>query len=124
MKFPPQGGGVNRNGQKGRRGQRGRSLRATIGHVVRRNGYATAPADPYRWPMDAHRKLVAWQVCLTLAVSIYKATKSFPRDELFGLTAQLRRAGVSAPSNIAEGFARRGSKDLRRFLGISLGSLA
>jgi len=61
---------------------------------------------------------------MTLVVATYKATRSFPADERFGLTSQLRRASVSAPANIAEGHARRGRGELRHFLSIALGSLA
>jgi four helix bundle protein len=56
-------------------------------------------------------------------LSIYKITKSFPREELFGLTSQLRRAAVSVPANIAEGFVKRGRSDKLRFYNISQGSI-
>ena len=74
--------------------------------------------------MDGYRKLEAWQQCRTLANAIYAATRSFPRDERFGLTLQLRRAGISAVANIAEGHARVGKSEFARFLNIALGSLA
>jgi len=57
-----------------------------------------------------------------LAVALYQATKSFPKDELFALTSQMRRAGVSIPANIADGCGRAGDAELRRFLLIALGS--
>ncbi len=58
-----------------------------------------------------------------LAYEIYKITRKFPKDEIYGLTSQLRRAGLSIPLNIIEGFARKTSKDYRQFLYISYGSL-
>ena len=57
-------------------------------------------------------------------VDIYRITKSFPRDEIYGLTNQLRRASVSIPSNIAEGAARKGKAEFKHFLYIALGSLS
>jgi four helix bundle protein len=61
---------------------------------------------------------------MDLAVALYEATQRFPADERFGLTSQLRRAGVSVPSNIAEGNARNSTADYLRFLRLSRGSLA
>ncbi len=66
----------------------------------------------------------AWLACYELAGAIYRVTASWPRAELYGLASQARRAAFSAPANIAEGMARRGAKELRRFLDIALGSLA
>ena len=67
--------------------------------------------------------LTAWQKGHALAVDIYKITRNFPKDELFGLTSQLRRAGVSITSNIAEGFSRGFPKEKLQFYSIALGSL-
>ena len=71
-----------------------------------------------------HRDLRAWQEAMALVQSVYTLTLSFPADERFGLFSQLRRAAVSVPANIAEGFARNGTKELLHFLGIASGSLS
>ena len=67
--------------------------------------------------------LVAWQKAHELAIDIYSATKKFPKEELYGLTSQMRRAAVSISSNIAEGFGRIGYKEKMQFYYISHGSL-
>jgi len=61
---------------------------------------------------------------MELVASIYDITQHFPKEEIYGLTAQLRRAAVSIPSNVAEGAARNGSKEFTHFLGIAKGSLS
>ena len=71
----------------------------------------------------SYRELVAWQKAMLLVTEIYRATKTFPVEERYGLTNQLRRAAVSVPSNIAEGQARFSSRDFHRFLGTARGSL-
>ncbi len=71
-----------------------------------------------------HKDLEAWKKSMDLVVSIYQITKLFPDSEKFGLTSQMRRAVVSIPSNIAEGAARKGNKELIQFLHISIGSLS
>ena len=70
-----------------------------------------------------YRDLFAWQKAMDLVEVVYKATGQFPKEEIYGLTNQLRRAVVSIPSNIAEGQGRSSSNDFRRFLAISYGSL-
>src|SRR6266704_4128645 len=70
-----------------------------------------------------YTRIVAWQVCHELTVAVYRATETFPKSELYGLTSQARRAAFSATANIVEGSAKRGSAEFRRFLDISLGSL-
>ncbi|HUU11068.1 MAG TPA: four helix bundle protein [Phycisphaerae bacterium] len=70
-----------------------------------------------------YRDLVAWQEAMALAEQVYHVTEGFPKRETFGLTAQMRRAAVSVPSNIAEGFGRAKTLDFRRFLSIARGSL-
>lgn len=67
--------------------------------------------------------LTVWQTGHEIVLDIYKATKLFPRDELFGLISQLRRAVISLTSNIAEGFSRSSSKDKAYFYRIALGSI-
>jgi four helix bundle protein len=68
------------------------------------------------------RELLVWQRSHELTLAVYRATKKFPKEELFGLTSQLRRASSSIPANIAEGCGRDGDAELKRFLSISLGS--
>lgn len=70
-----------------------------------------------------HKRLLAWQKSIDLVVEIYELTKSFPRDEIYGLTSQVRRASVSVPSNISEGAAGRSVLQFRNFLSVAIGSL-
>jgi four helix bundle protein len=71
-----------------------------------------------------YRELIVWQEGIKLAKAVYKLTEKFPRQETYALADQIRRAVVSVPSNIAEGQERKAPGDFRRFLHISLGSLA
>jgi len=71
-----------------------------------------------------HKKLDVWKKSMELVQKVYFETKQYPKDELYGLTSQTRRSAVSVPSNIAEGAARNGDKELIQYLYISLGSLA
>jgi four helix bundle protein len=73
--------------------------------------------------MKPHKNLLAWQKGMSLVTLIYEITADFPREELYGLTSQLRRAAVSVPSNIAEGAADRTCEQFRHFLSIAIGSL-
>ncbi|MGA2755597.1 MAG: four helix bundle protein [Terracidiphilus sp.] len=66
--------------------------------------------------------LTVWQRAMELSEAIYDLTKTFPKDEIYGLTSHLRRAGVSIASNIAEGRGRATDRDFRQFLNIALGS--
>lgn len=70
------------------------------------------------------KKIKAWQYADDLAVLVYSKTKSFPREELYGITSQLRRAAVSVPTNIAEGASREHKKEYVHFLYIARGSIA
>ncbi|OGJ87126.1 MAG: four helix bundle protein [Candidatus Raymondbacteria bacterium RifOxyA12_full_50_37] len=72
--------------------------------------------------IKTYRDLVVWQQGIALVKNVYEALKKFPKSETFGLISQLRRAVISVPSNIAEGYGR-GRKDYARFLSIALGSL-
>jgi four helix bundle protein len=74
--------------------------------------------------MAPYERLDAWQVSHDMALRIYEATDPWPAAERFGLTIQLRRAALSVPTNIAEGAAKRGTGEFRRFLDVALGSLA
>jgi len=71
-----------------------------------------------------YKDLKVWQKADEFALEIYRITKHFPKDEIYGLTSQLRRAALSIPTNIVEGYARKGDKELARFVSISIGSLA
>ena len=72
--------------------------------------------------MRDHKKLKAFHLADNLALKIYKTTTNFPKDERYGLTAQLRKSAVSTPSNIVEGCARHSEDDYLRFLDIAYGS--
>jgi four helix bundle protein len=74
--------------------------------------------------MKTHKDLNVWQESITLITLIYEKSKSFPKDELFGLTSQIRRCAISIPSNIAEGAGRESNKDFIRFLFIAQGSIS
>lgn len=74
--------------------------------------------------MKTHKDLQVWQRSLDLVEKIYKITREFPKEELFGLTSQIRRSVISIPSNIAEGSARNSKKEFLQFLYIALGSLS
>jgi len=70
-----------------------------------------------------YKDLKVWQKADELAFEIYKITKDFPKNEMYGLTSQIRRAVLSIPTNIVEGYARKGDKELARFVNIALGSM-
>lgn len=71
-----------------------------------------------------YKRLVVWEKADLLAKEIYLRTRNFPKEELYGLTSQLRRAGLSVTTNIVEGYARKSRKELIQFLNVALGSLA
>lgn len=70
-----------------------------------------------------HKKLIAWQRGMDLVVLVYDLTKTFPKEETYGLVSQMRRAAVSVPSNISEGAADRSPEQFKNFLSIAIGSL-
>lgn len=71
----------------------------------------------------SYKDLIAWQKAMDLAEAIYQLTRDFPREEIYGLTSQLRRCAVSVPSNIAEGQGRTTPGEFKQFLGHARGSL-
>ena len=74
-------------------------------------------------PLRDYQELEVWQRAMTLAEECYRATKGFPKEEMFGLTSQIRRAAVSIPANIAEGQGRYFTKEFLKHLSIARGSL-
>ena len=70
-----------------------------------------------------YENLDAWKEATNLAVQVYKITKNFPKEEIFGITSQLRRASISVSSNIAEGAGRKSKKDFKQFVHMASGSL-
>lgn len=72
--------------------------------------------------MKDFKRLKTWQKGIKLVVDIYKTSRIFPKEELYGLTSQMRRSAISIPSNIAEGSGRGTDKDFNRFLDVALGS--
>lgn len=74
--------------------------------------------------MRDYTKIEAWKLADNLTVAVYESTRSFPREETYGLTSQLRRASYSVPANIAEGSSRESKRDYLHFLHIARGSLS
>jgi four helix bundle protein len=74
--------------------------------------------------MKTHKDLNVWQESIKLVTLIYEKTKTFPKDELFALTSQIKRSAISIPSNISEGAARESNKEFLRFLFIAQGSIS
>ncbi|HEV2672793.1 MAG TPA: four helix bundle protein [Gemmatimonadales bacterium] len=74
--------------------------------------------------MKPYERLHAWQVAHQLVLTIYRTTQSFPKNELYGLTSQARRAAFAVAANIAEGSAKKGAREFRRYLDIAVGSLS
>jgi len=72
--------------------------------------------------VQSFRDLQVWQRAMQLSVAIYRLTQGFPREEIYGMSSQMRRSAVSVPSNIAEGYGRNGAGEYRHFLGIARGS--
>ncbi|HYP00801.1 MAG TPA: four helix bundle protein [Pyrinomonadaceae bacterium] len=76
-----------------------------------------------RLPARSFQDLIVWQKAHAFVLASYSFSKNFPREEIYGLTSQFRRAAVSIPANIAEGFKKRGCNDKARFMNIAQGSL-
>src|SRR5690554_2565338 len=74
--------------------------------------------------INSHKDLNVWKESMDLVENIYSISNNFPKEEIYGLTSQMRRCAASIPSNIAEGAGRKGPKEFARFLHISLGSLS
>jgi four helix bundle protein len=72
---------------------------------------------------DSYRDLVVWQRAIQMTVAIYRLSVGFPKEEMYGLTSQLRRAAVSVASNIAEGYGRASRGEYKQFLGMARGSI-
>ncbi len=72
--------------------------------------------------IDSYKDLIVWQRSIQMTLAIYRLTQAFPSEERFGLTSQLRRAGVSVASNIAEGYGRLSTGEYKQFLGMARGS--
>ena len=73
--------------------------------------------------MNYFKELKVWQKAIEIVTNTYLKSQSFPKEEIYGLTSQIRRCAVSIPSNIAEGFRRKHTKEYQQFLAIALGSL-
>lgn len=72
--------------------------------------------------LNSYKELIVWQKSIDLIVQVYNITKSFPKEEIYGLTSQMRRAAISIPSNIAEGFSRKHRQEYSQFIRIAFGS--
>lgn len=86
------------------------------------NAVVTATSEKQQ--ATGYKRLIVWQVADQLVHKVYDLTLGFPKEELFSLTSQLRRAALSIPANIIEGYTRNSRKEFRHFLSIALGSLA
>jgi four helix bundle protein len=74
--------------------------------------------------IQSHKDLDVWKKAVAFVIDLYELTKQFPKEELYGLTSQMRRAAVSIPSNIAEGRSKRSTREYMRFINIACGSAA
>ncbi len=74
--------------------------------------------------INSYRDLKVWQKAIIIVEDIYTATQSFPKEEIYGLTSQIRRCAISVPSNVAEGSSKRSTKEFIRFINMSYGSLS
>jgi len=78
----------------------------------------------FKMEEERWQKLEVWKLSDDLAYRVYQVTKNFPKEEMYGLTPQVGRAALSIPTNIVEGYSRKGDKELSHFINMSLGSLA
>lgn len=76
-----------------------------------------------RQPAKSFQDLIVWQKAHQLVLSVYRYSEDFPKKEIYGLISQIRRAAISVPANIAEGFKKKGKADKNRFMNIAQGSL-
>lgn len=74
--------------------------------------------------LQSYKELIVWQKSVELSLKVYQVTTKFPRVEQYGITSQMRRAAVSIPSNIAEGYSRKNKIEYSRFINIAFGSAA
>ena len=96
----------------------------TISVKIRHRGAKTQSTEEQRGNIvKTYRDLVVWQKSMVLVTEVYEISKKFPKDELYGLTSQIRRCAISLPSNIAEGYGRNSTNDYIHFLRIASGSL-
>jgi four helix bundle protein len=77
-----------------------------------------------RKPARTFKELIVWQKAHQLVLNVYKAITDFPREEMYGLTSQLRRSSISVAANVAEGFKKKGTADKLKFMNIAQGSLS
>lgn len=77
----------------------------------------------YSMEIVCYKDLIVWQKAMTMVEIVYNLTKNLPKEELFALTNQIRRAAISVPSNVAEGFGRQSKKEYQQFLSIANGSV-
>jgi four helix bundle protein len=92
-------------------------LRSAISYVVRFG-------DKMAEGVNCFKDLKIWQVAIGLVKKVYEVGSKFPKDEMYGLTSQIRRSAISIPSNVAEGFRRQHNNEFKQFLYISLGNCA
>ena len=108
-------------GQEWRKADSGRSFSK---NMAENSAPKKVSSEEQKKTIQNFRDLKIWQLGKEIALEAYKVTQGFPREELYGLTAQMRRAAVSVPCNISEGHSRRATKDYQRFLKIAAGSCA
>jgi four helix bundle protein len=113
-------------GRDGRTGGRADGRTGGRGEIAQRGRiwYHDLDNRAYRSLMMPYERFEAWQVCHQLALEVYRITDRWPSTERYQLTAQTRRAALSAPTNIAEGASKRGPREFRRYLDIARGSLS